>query len=116
MQKQIKKLKFKIKTDDDFVFNAKIDEFDFEIKKIAKVKTADKIFKNVKQISKKRKVNENEMKLLNSAFEKEQKSNENVVRNQKLNAVADVDDINRFLINYQFNFSEFKKRFCNVEK
>ena len=87
MQKQIKKLKFKIKIDDDFVFDAKTDEFDFEIKKIAKVKTIDEILKNVKQISKKRKINENEMKFLNSAFEIEQKSNENVVRDQKLNAL-----------------------------
>ena len=116
VQEQIKKLKLKIKTDDDFVLDAKTDESGSGAKKIAKVKTADEALKNVKQVSKKRKVNEDEMKFLSSAFEKGQKSDESVVRDQKLNAVADADDIDRLLVDYQFNFPEFKKRFCNVEK
>ena len=114
MQEQIKKLKLKIKIDDDFAFDAKTDESGLEVKKTAKVKAADEVFKSVKQVSKKRKVNEDEMRLLSFAFEEEQKSDENVVRDQKLNVVVDVDDIGRLLVDYQFNSFEFKKRFCNV--
>ena len=36
---------------------------------------------------------------------------------KKNNEIAKIEfSIDRFLVNYQFNFFEFKKRFCNVEK
>ena len=104
VQKQIKKLKFKIKTNDDFVFDTKIDEFNFENKKIAKIKTIVEILKNVKQISKKRKINENDVNFSNFAFEKKQKSNKNVINDQKLNVVVDIDD------------NEFAKRILTVKR
>ena len=91
MQEQIKKLKLKAKTDSGSAPDAKTDGSSPGVKKTAKAKAAAGAPKGVKQGSKKRKVNGGGVGLLSPASEAGQKSDEGVVRDQKLDAVADTE-------------------------